>query len=257
MLDLRDVSFIIPVRIDQKSRLNNLDILLRYLTKHFNTNIIVGESDTRVYGNGVIKKMCNNYIFIHEETPFFNRMKVINKLASLVSTKILVIQDTDVLLPVEQYIEATDKIVNYGYDLIYPYDGNFYNVPEGMIERISKELSVNFIDPKTCSNMRPEGNSVGGILFWDRSKFKECGGCNEKFISWGFEDNEIYDRTIILGKKIGRCNGQLYHLRHSPSLNSLNGSHQYYKSNEQEWLKVKNMSKSELITYTKSWGYNV
>lgn len=255
MLDLRDVSFIVPVKIDQKNRLINLDILLKYLTKHFNTNIIIGESDTKGYDNGVIKRMCKSYLFIHEETQFFNRMKVINKLASLVSTKILVIQDTDVLLPVGQYTEAADKIINYGYDLVYPYDGNFYNVTENVVKRISKELSVNFIDPKTCSNMRPEGNSVGGILFWNRDKFKECGGCNERFISWGFDDNEIYDRASILGKKICRCNGQLYHLRHSPSLNSLNGSHQYYKSNEQEWLKVKNMSKIELINYIKSWRY--
>jgi predicted glycosyltransferase involved in capsule biosynthesis len=255
MLDLRDVTFVIPIRIDQNNRLNNLDILLRYLSKHFNTNIIVGESDTKEYENGIIKRMCNNYIFIPEETLFFNRMKVVNKLVSLVSTKMLVIQDTDVLLPVGQYLEAVDKIVNYGYDLIYPYDGNFYNVPENIIGRIIEELSVTFIDPKTCANMRPEGNSVGGILFWNKEKFKECGGCNEKFVSWGFEDNEMYDRASILGKKIGRCNGNLYHLKHSPSLNSLNGNHKYYKSNEQEWMKVKSMPKIELLNYIKSWGY--
>lgn len=256
MYDLRDVTFLIPIRVDQKERLRNLDILLRYLKKHLNTNILVGETDIK--SNITVKAMCGdgvNWVFIPEETPYLNRMKVINILASFVMTHILVIQDTDALLSPEQYKEAADKIFNYRYELVYPYDGNFYNVPNEAVERISRDLCLDSVDPLVCTNMRPEGNSVGGIIFWDKNKFIECGGCNEKFISWGFDDTEMYERAVKLGVKIDRCKKGLFHLSHKPSLNSLNGSHMYYKSNEQEWLKVRDMSKQQLLSYVESWRH--
>lgn len=103
--------------------------------------------------------------------------------------------------------------------------------------------------------MRPQGDSVGGIMFWDLKKFKECGGCNEKIISWGYDDTEMYERAGILGVKVSRCQKGLIHLYHKPSLNSLNGSHDHYKSNELEWLKVKGMDRASLIDYIKTWGY--
>jgi predicted glycosyltransferase involved in capsule biosynthesis len=258
MHDLKDVTFLIPIRVDQKERLRNLDILLRYLRKYLDTNIIVGETDIRQYDNGAIKNIrgIHDYTFLLEETLYLNRMKAINKLACYALTSVIVIQDTDVLLSPEQYKEAADKILSLKYELVYPYDGNFYNVPNDVVERINRDLCVDFVDFSVCTNMRPEGNSVGGIIFWDKKKFIECGGCNENFISWGFDDTEMYERAVKLDVKIDRCKKGLFHLSHKSSLNSLNGSHKYYKSNEQEWLKVKGMSKQQLLSYIESWRHS-
>ena len=257
MTDLSNVTFLIPIRIDQSERFRNLLILLRYLKKCLKTNILIGESDTKPYSNGAIKDLSVGYAncsyhFFQDKDPHLNRMKLINKLVSISTTPIIVIQDTDVLLYPIQYQEAVEKILDGCYDLVYPYDGNFYNIPSNLIQH---DMCVENIDPKSCLNMRQEGNSIGGILFWNRQKFIECGGCNEKMVSWGFDDNEIYDRALKLGVAIDRCKRGLFHLSHKPSLNSLNGSHKYYKSNEQEWIKVKGMPVEELKSYVKTWGY--
>jgi predicted glycosyltransferase involved in capsule biosynthesis len=258
MFDLKNVTFLIPVRVDQPERLRNLNILIRYLRKYFDTNILVGEAGEKPFNNGEIRtNNLDGYTFIKEDSDYFNRMKVVNVLADLAKTKIIVIQDTDVLLYPEQYMDATKKILEEGYGLVYPYNGNFYNVPDPYIWTISDSLAVTSVDPASCNNMRPEGDSIGGILFWDKAKFLEIGGCNEKFISWGYDDNEIYDRAYKLGVKIGRCEKGLFHLNHKPGLNSLNGNHPYYKSNEEMWLKIKNMTREELIVYTTGGNWNV
>ena len=138
--------------------------------------------------------------------------------------------------------------------MIYPYDGNFYNIPEKSVGLIVNSLDLSSVNPSMCCNMRPAGDSVGGILFWDKIKFfMEFGGGNENFISWGYDDTEMFERANKLGIKIGRCEKGLYHLPHKSSLNSLNGAHKYYNNNELEWIKVKNMSKEQLITYIKTW----
>jgi hypothetical protein len=256
MLNLKDVTFLIPIRVDQKERVRNLNILIRYLRKHLDTNIIVGEAGQQEYNNGEIRKSLPKecrYFFIPETSAYFNRMRAINILIKEVETRVVVLQDTDVLLYSEQYLEAAQKVLSSEYGLVYPYDGNFYTIPERLIDTISKTLDINTIDKRHCSNMRPEGNSVGGILFWDLQKFIGIGACNERLVSWGFDDNEIYDRANKLDIKIYRCKRGLFHLYHKQSLNSLNGSHEHYKSNEKEWLKVKGMGKEQLSDYIRTW----
>ena len=42
--DLKDLSFIIALRIKDNERLNNINITVNYLLKNFNTNIIIVEA---------------------------------------------------------------------------------------------------------------------------------------------------------------------------------------------------------------------
>ena len=81
---------------------------------------------------------------------------------------------------------------------------------------------------------------------------------NEKFIGWGYEDNELIERFTKLDYKIGRVPGPLYHLDHPrksvSSYNSLKKMFGYFKNpilknNKREFKKVKSMSKKELLKY--------
>ena len=90
MLDLKDVTFLIPVRVDQPERLRNLNILIRYLRKYFDTSILVGEAGEKPFNNGEIRtNHLDGYIFVQEDTEYFNRMKVVNELAGLAKTRII------------------------------------------------------------------------------------------------------------------------------------------------------------------------
>ena len=46
-IDLKDVTFIIPIRIDSDDRKRNIDLVVSYLLTHFNTNVIIKESSSK------------------------------------------------------------------------------------------------------------------------------------------------------------------------------------------------------------------
>ena len=47
MIDLKDVTFIIPARIEHKDRINNLIIITENLLNNFDCKIIICESDKK------------------------------------------------------------------------------------------------------------------------------------------------------------------------------------------------------------------
>ena len=55
VISLRDVSFIIPVRVDSLERFENIVSVTNYILSHFDTNIIVLEADRE--DNGLLKNI--------------------------------------------------------------------------------------------------------------------------------------------------------------------------------------------------------
>lgn len=255
MIDLSDVTFTIPVKIDQPDRIRNLQMSINYIKSNFKTKLIICEMDNEQKVKDLIKDISCKYIFMKTSSPFLHRTMMLNFMAKQADTPIIVNYDCDVLLPLSNYEESANLIRQGKADIVYPYDGNFFDVPYNLIPSIQNSNSVEHINPSHCTNLRPNGDSVGGAVFWSKEKFIEIGMENEKFISWGFEDNERCSRAVKLGLKMRRCQKGLFHLHHGSSLNSTNGSHPYYKQNEQEWVKVSSMSPENLREYVKTWSW--
>ena len=72
-INLKDTTFIIPLRIDHKDRLINANITLNYLTKHFDTNIILLEDGEKShYKEFDVENDTNiKYIFIENNEEIF------------------------------------------------------------------------------------------------------------------------------------------------------------------------------------------
>jgi hypothetical protein len=256
MHDIRDVTFNIPVKIDQPDRLRNLSIVMGYLNKYFKTNIILSEMDESSKLNDLFKDISFKHVFMKTSSPYFHRTMMLNYMAKVSTTPIIVNYDCDILLTPDQIVEAVNKIRFFGEEMVFPYDGNFYDVQPQYIDLIKNNLAIETISTRTmCKNLRPEGDSVGGVIFWKKSKFMEIGMENENFISWGFEDTERYERAKKLNVKIYRGNGGLIHLHHNSSLNSANASHPFYLQNENEYKKVNQMSPDTLLNYVKTWAW--
>jgi len=254
MIDLKDVTFTIPVKIDQPNRGRNLSIVTRYLKRYLDTNIIVCEMDEESKAKQFIDVDCK-FVFMKSKSQFIHRTMMLNYMASIASTPIIVNYDVDIVLPPESYLTSANTIRKKEAEMVYPYDGNFYNTTDAMTQRVSDTLDVKFINTHECSNLAPNFKSVGGAIFWDKETFFRIGLENENFISWGHEDQERFERAKILNVKIARLMGNLYHLRHNPSLNSSNNGHAFYNNNEAEWEKVKRMDKNTLQNYVNSWSW--
>lgn len=235
--DLKDVTFTIPVHYEHPDRADRLNMVLEYLNKYFDTNIIVGEQGTMQF-----KDYIESYISWNQlNMPWFHRTKMLNIMAKAANTPIIVNYDADVIIPVIQILLATKLIRNTQADMVYPYDGRF--------ARITKEhqhLPIDQLYDQHWKGSRPcDPVSVGGCVFWNKGEFIRGGMENEHFISYGPEDTERYERFEKLGYNIKHVKGQLFHYDHFISNNSC-GHNPHFGANNNELARIRSLTKDQL-----------
>lgn len=241
--DLTNTTFVIPVYYDHPNRRHNLMLTIAWLLKHFDTNIIVGEQ-----GNAFewLKPWCNYVRFDYKE---WHRTKMINEMCRMAKTPVVVNWDADNMLAPAQIIEAVNAVAD-GADIVYPFDGNVFRVPRYLFAEVARTLDISGINTDHCRH--PSSSSVGHAVVMNRKSFIDAGMENEKFISWGPEDSERYDRYNTLGLKVQRINGAVYHMDHYCGETS-SSQNKFFLANMAEHRKVKNMSKEQLKSYIKTW----
>ena len=249
-IELKDTTFMIPFRCDSQDRLDNLELVVDYITHHFDTNIIVKESsEISILENcEFIKKV--KYIWEFSDSEIFHRTKILNDMLEDVKTDIVVNYDTDVLFPVQSYLEAQSAIRN-GKCIVFPYLGKFYEIPRKHIPEIKEKMEVNWIDLDRCGINHNE--SVGGAMFLNTAEYKRLGGENVNMISWGGEDNFRVNLFSKFGHEICRVGTSLYHMEHFRSSNS-GPNHVHYYNNMQIYYNMMNMSREELFNYINTYN---
>lgn len=222
-IDLNDVTFMIPVKIDCPERKRNLNYTLEYLTRNFETNIIILEADVSEQCEYVVDDYKNysgkiSYGFqkLEEHEPF-HRTKYLNHMIIGSDTPIVVNYDADVLLPKESYVEAVNLIKNKNVDLVYPYQKGEHQF-RVYLDKIDKDKISSFIE-KFPFSLKPEYchkhiAEYGFCQFVNRQSYFDAGLENECFISWGPEDYERYHRFKLFGFKIDRCGSAVFHMEH-------------------------------------------
>lgn len=247
-VDLKDVTFLIPIRIDSIVRLENLVICVKFLLDKFDTNIIVLEASS--YNNNLIKNLLPpiiNYIFIKDNDPIFYRTKYLNSMTLRTTTPFVGIWDADVIIPYNQIIIAIDKL-REGYDIAYPYDGEFFDTSS-----IIRELYIRNMNIQTLLNNKDKMGLIygkemkGGAILVNKAAYKKAGMENLKFYGWGPEDFERYERWKILNYKIFRSDGSLFHLTHSRGKNSSFRSIEQVLKTNKELKKTVLSSKEDIL----------
>lgn len=253
MIDLKQVTFCIPYFRDSKDREENLLFLLEYLTRWFDTNIIIKEAGTERTFEKFIKGDNIRYEFEYlKPGDPFHRTRYLNEMCDLSDTDILANQDTDVIVPIHAYVDAVVEIAENGADFVYPYDGRFLEISRSKIDLLRTPDGFYAVSESELNCLNP--NSVGGLIFQKKSSFVEAGKENQKFKIWGFEDNERIYRWQKLGYKIVKLPNYLIHLEHQRGQTS-SEKHPHYISNIQEFYKVNNMSEIQLREYIKTWNF--
>lgn len=251
-LNLKDVTFTIPVFVDHRHRTENVNLCVAMLQEDFDTNIVVGEQ-----GKPTLQKLgsvCRYHFFTGMQ--WMHRTKMLNDMARCASTPIVVNWDADVFIPPAQLWLAAERI-RKGEDMVYPYDGRFARVPRVWFPQLhkSKDLGI-FQDTQfTGKHGKPlPTTSVGGAIFFNLENFLLAGGENEYMVSFGPEDWERNYRFNTLGYTVTRVGGALYHLDHWCGPNS-SSRNPYFKHNHDELDKIRAMSEEELVAYVTAWGW--
>lgn len=248
-INLQDLTFIIPVRIDSIIRLENLLMVTDYISNNFDTQIIISESS--YYNNGLLPKLLPaniHYQFTEDKDPIFFRTKYLNLMTIQVKTPFLAIWDADVIALPQNLNLCMKKLRSCKYEIAYPYDGTFLDVSELIRIRYYSTRSIDML-VKHCGKMKPlyGGIQKGGAILLNVEKYKEIGMENERFYGWAPEDWERATRWSNVGYKEFRTSGPLFHLTHPRDINGTYNSSLQRKITNNELTLIENCSRTEIL----------
>jgi len=246
------LTILIAAKVDHEDRLRNIRSTLSYLRYHFDVNIIISEQDTSSKLHDMCKAFHCRHIYI-ETDEFFNRQRGVNLAAREATTPVIAHYDADILLRPQQIIGATEAIISGRAQMVYPYNGHFYDVPEKFFNAIDMSKDLTKVDLKECTLFNP--HSVGGVVMFDREHYWKCGGANESFKSVGYEDNEINTRFKRLGTKIARTEWPLWHLTHARGETSYNHN-PHIELNKNLYLEIERMNPEQLKAHVDTWTWH-
>jgi hypothetical protein len=251
-LNLTDTTFTIPVHYDHLDRRQNLDLSVCMLQRSFDTEIIIMEQ-----GGTAFEYMAEWAKYCTIDTDAFHRTRMLNEMAEMATTPIIVNWDCDVIIPPMQIWLAAEALRN-GADMVYPYDGRFARVPRNpWFNKIEQRLDIGIVINTTFKGKSGGGmaiSSVGGAVMFNKDSFIDGGMENENMVSYAPEDCERYDRFKLLGYKVERIAGSLYHIDHWCGPNS-NSRNPLFKANHAELDKIRLMDKDQLREYVDTWGW--
>lgn len=245
MISLKDTTFIIPIRIDSADRAFNFSYVISYLTRHFDTNIFVWESDKKPIAQELLRRAVKNgarikYHFDKCEDDIFHRTRLLNEMLAEVKTPVVVNYDSDVVLQLNAYVQSRDAITKEGFDLIYP-----YYIGESQRKVYRHKMTTDITEEIKHEEARSE---YGHLQFFKTKAYVEGGMEQESFISYGPEDAERAYRFQTLGYKVKWLDNLVYHIEHSRGINS-GRDNPHFDANVRLFEKIKKMTAAELRHY--------
>jgi len=245
---LSNIDILIPLYLDHSDRIFNTKTVVKHLKSQGFKNIFIKEYHTTESPNEEISNLDGVNFYHKYITNFdnFNKMECVNELSNISSGEYVAIYDADVIIPRRAMVK-TAELLNSGVNVVYPYGGEFYNVPKDKF----KDLESGKISLDDCELCNP--CSYGGAVFFNRTIFEDGGMCNPNFKNVGFDDNEIFVRFSRLGYTIGRVEGPLLHLDHVRSNTSVENS-AYLNHNMQIYNHILNCDINDLKNEIKIWN---
>ena len=116
---MKDLTYILPTRIESEDRLKNIITSVTYLLKNFpEAQVIVKEvserSTFKFRALPEIKKYVSTdnlqYIFEENTESLFHKTRILNDLILMAKTKIICSHDVDVIYPVSSHHQAYQTI---------------------------------------------------------------------------------------------------------------------------------------------------
>ena len=268
--DLKDTTFIIPVRIESEDRLRNVVTVCCFLLENFNTKVILKEVDsTSEFKERALSQISeyvedsiDNLIHVHDvpdpDDSVFYRMRYLNEMLSMVDTKVVANYDCDVLMPISSYVKSQEMCMGE-YDMVYPYGQGMWQkqvfADDNLVsEFLSNDCEFSILDKK----INPYDAQHGHVQFFKTSSYIEGGMENENFRGSAPEDKERVHRFTTLGYNVGRIDEYIYHLEHSRGDNSWPTSYHgnpHMQDNIVLWERLQKLNKDDLKHYYQQQKY--
>lgn len=254
-MNLQDVTFILPIKIETEDRMRNLISVLGFLNHHFSTNVLIVENNSSSYH--IISQFRNlNIQYTKIDQDIFHRTKFINIALDIINTPVTCVYDVDVFLHPNSYINSKDLIIKGHRDFVYPYGhGNYQVQISEKYNRVEFDrIFVPDVIPPYYTNIH--SSFCGHCFFAKTSTYKSYGGENENFISYAPEDQERYHRFITLGLDVDRLPLDIvYHFEHARTSDS-NETNPHYLDGVSIFNEIKQIkNKQDMVEYYSKLDY--
>lgn len=259
--DLADVTFIVPIFLDTPERLRNLQQNVRYLTTLFDARILIGEY--KASHAAPVSQQLDEFAgrFDYLEFPGakdnFFRTRLLNQLLARVQTPLVCNLDCDAFFSSRQYLIAAQLLRWNAAEFVLPQNGPTIHVSQQAQDEVLQILQTRSLDENEIARLAESvwnGDSVGGAVFGKTQIYRDCGGENENFLGWGWEDFERISRIEKLGIRLNRTPGALYHFTHPRGATS-SDSHAHYQANWNEYQRIDALTRAELEHEIASWSW--
>ena len=122
MINLKDLTIVIPVKIESQDRYYNLKTVLGFINNHFETNVKIIEESNNNSKIDFLQNFNNlniDYKFyqVSSNTPF-HRTKYLNEMIASTDTKVVSNYDSDVFFPTKTYEDVVNLILNEESDFV-------------------------------------------------------------------------------------------------------------------------------------------
>lgn len=264
MIDLKNTTFIIPIKIEHDDRYRNAKVVLNYINSNFKTNVFIhetarGESKLDFLsdlGNLNIKLWKFDEADYDQPIPF-HRTKYLNIMLDSVETPVTINYDIDVILDPSNYKECEEMITSGVADVIFPYEnGNGQFMVEMGFDYegfANSNYDINFLNSSNSKTAAPA--ECGHCIFFNTDVYKKRGGENENFISYGPEDKErMYRFQKLENIVVWREGKHVFHFEHHRGNDSW-VTNPYFQHNWKVFDDIKLMDKHTLEEYYKNQDY--
>lgn len=246
---LDHATFTIPLRIDSADRLANVLAVVGALRRSYSSRIIVGAENA-----AALRALLPGGVELIEleSQPGlpFHHTRVVNELARAAETPVLINNEADVLIPLDQLLEAVRKVADGDADLVLPYDHGVGVAPGERLALASRPITA----ADAARQARSHWDVIGGCVVWSARAFVAFGMENEHFVSWGLEDDERLVRVRALGGRIDRVPGPLFHLDHRRGPDSTENTI-YHTSNSHELARIRSLPRRALRAEVAGWPW--
>lgn len=211
---MHDISYIILYRDNgDMYREENLRTVLRWIFKNKLTDIL----DIIVVEQDSISKINLSeeitHIFVKNTGPF-NRSWGFNVGAFQTESRYLIFSDSDIIMPLDSFLNALSGLRNY--DTVKTYKENLI-FPSEEDSNLLRETLDTSLDLKGNRPGRAACTPFcGGVFFITQEGFQRIGGWDEEFEGWGGEDEAIESR-IYKFLRHQRFDDRAFHLFHQPA----------------------------------------
>lgn len=255
---MKDLSFIIPIRVDTEDRIDNCLTVLRFLQLHFpNSEVLLMEQDSEPR----TAKIIASFPWIRRSFEInpgrFSKSRAVNEGVALSTRPLICMCDTDILLHPDAIRQACRMLRRDLGRVVIPHNRIFMDVSGALKAEISSSLDMEkygkvrrFSDaPVRSDNATRDCN--GGIFLAEKKVLLLSGGLNKKMISYGWEDTEFIRRLDKLGQytfMLPKYN--LVHLDHRRGTDSR--INEMFDVNRAEFEKINAMNKTSLESYVET-----